>query len=96
MRADQACYDVQHYSLRLDVDPGKQAIAGVLSMQADLVQASEVVALDLDAVLSVQTVKLDGKQVPFERPPGRIVVRDGSPAFGGDVHLASVEVTLEP
>lgn len=28
--------------------------------------------------------------------PGRIVVRDISPAFGGDAHLASVEVTLEP
>jgi hypothetical protein len=28
--------------------------------------------------------------------PGRIVVRDLSPAFGGDVHLASVEITLEP
>jgi hypothetical protein len=28
--------------------------------------------------------------------PGRIVVRDISPAFGGDVHLSSVEVLLEP
>jgi hypothetical protein len=28
--------------------------------------------------------------------PGRIVVRDPSPAFGGDVHLSSVEVSLEP
>jgi len=28
--------------------------------------------------------------------PGRIVVRDPSPAFEGDVHLASVEITLEP
>jgi hypothetical protein len=28
--------------------------------------------------------------------PGRLVVRDVSPAFGGDVHLASVEVTLKP
>lgn len=28
--------------------------------------------------------------------PGRIVVRDVSPAHGGDAHLASVEVTLEP
>lgn len=28
--------------------------------------------------------------------PGRIVVRDPSPAFGGNVHLASVEVQLEP
>jgi hypothetical protein len=28
--------------------------------------------------------------------PGRVVVRDVSPAFGGDVHLASVEVDLNP
>lgn len=28
--------------------------------------------------------------------PGRIVVRDLSPAFGGDVHLSSVEITLGP
>jgi hypothetical protein len=28
--------------------------------------------------------------------PGRIVVRDISPAFGGDVHLASVDVSLNP
>ena len=28
--------------------------------------------------------------------PGRIVVRDPSPAFGGDVHLASIEVQLDP
>jgi hypothetical protein len=28
--------------------------------------------------------------------PGRIVVRDESPAFGGDAHLSSVEVSLEP
>jgi hypothetical protein len=28
--------------------------------------------------------------------PGRVVVRDVSPAFGGDTHLASVEVTLSP
>jgi hypothetical protein len=28
--------------------------------------------------------------------PGRVVVRDPSPAFAGDVHLASVEVALNP
>jgi len=28
--------------------------------------------------------------------PGRVVVRDVSPAFGGDTHLASVEVKLQP
>lgn len=28
--------------------------------------------------------------------PGRVVVRDVSPAFGGDAHLASVEVNLNP
>lgn len=28
--------------------------------------------------------------------PGRVIVRDISPAFGGDVHLASVEIELQP
>jgi hypothetical protein len=35
--------------------------------------------------------------VPYSAPsngPGRIVVRDISPAFGGDTHRATVEVTL--
>ncbi len=27
---------------------------------------------------------------------GRVVVRDVSPAFGGDTHLASVDVRLQP
>lgn len=31
-----------------------------------------------------------------ESKAGRVVVRDPSPAFNGDVHLASVEVTLSP
>jgi hypothetical protein len=31
-----------------------------------------------------------------ETKAGRVVVRDPSPAFEGDVHLASVEVTLNP
>jgi hypothetical protein len=37
--------------------------------------------------------------VPFQVTvggPGRVVVRDPSPAFEGDIHLASVEITLEP
>jgi hypothetical protein len=28
--------------------------------------------------------------------PGRLVIRDISPAFGGDVHLASIEISLAP
>lgn len=38
-------------------------------------------------------------EVPYELDsagPGRIVVRDLSAAFGGDVHVSSVEVELEP
>ncbi len=38
-------------------------------------------------------------EVPYvlaEAGPGRIAVRDVSPAFGGDVHVASVAVSLAP
>jgi hypothetical protein len=38
-------------------------------------------------------------QVPYQvsnEGPGRIIIRDISPAFGGDVHRTSVEITLAP
>jgi hypothetical protein len=59
--------------------------------------------------LSIKPVTVDapemGEPGPFavtlsysvpEEQPGRVVIRDPSPAFAGAVHLASVEVQLQP
>jgi hypothetical protein len=42
------------------------------------------------------TFSVDISYTVSEAGPGRIVVRDVSPAFGGNTHLASVEVNLSP
>lgn len=42
------------------------------------------------------TFSIDLAYMVAVEQPGRIVVRDISPAFGGDSHLSSVEVTLAP
>jgi hypothetical protein len=77
---------------------------------ASFEQTLLVQVLDEDGmVVGSQPVMVDsagpGKPGPFQvnipytvsaSGPGRIVVRDVSPAFGGDVHLSSVEVTLAP
>ena len=69
-----------------------------------------VEVLDVDGnILGSQPVTVQSEEmgipgpfsvdVPFEVDsvgPGRIVVRDPSPAFDFDLHVASVEVNLEP
>ncbi len=74
LRADQACYDVRHYRLELDVDVAAKSIAGTLTMRASLLAPAATLGLDLDAALSVHDVTVDGKPAKFERVPGRILV----------------------
>lgn len=75
LRADQACYDVRHYTLRLDVDPAAKTIAGTLTMTATWLAASPSLRLDLDPAFTVQAVRLQGSDVPFERTTGAIDVK---------------------
>lgn len=75
LRADQACFDVQHYTLRVAVDPAAKSIAGTLTMRAKWLAASPQLALDLDTPLQVDTLTLNGAAVPHERDGGRIVVK---------------------
>lgn len=51
---EEACYDVQHYTLRLAVDPDERSIAGRLRMDALLVGESDRIVVDLDTALDVR------------------------------------------
>ncbi|HEX6813416.1 MAG TPA: M1 family metallopeptidase [Planctomycetota bacterium] len=75
LRPDQACYDVKHYTLAIDVDPERKAIDGKLTMKAAWTADSPQLALDLDKALEVCSVTLNGELVPNERDGGRIVVK---------------------
>ncbi len=89
LRAEQACYDVQHYTLRIVVDPVGKSIDGELGMRAKWLAAADELVLDLDAALTVRTVKLFGKAVPFTRDGGLLHVRpEAALAIGATFELA--------
>ncbi len=75
LRPEQACYDVQHYTLHIDVDEAAKTIQGTLAMRAKWLAAQPELQLDLDVALAVQSVQLDGKDVPYERTDGVLHVR---------------------
>ena len=75
LRPDQACYDVLHYTLRINVEPATKRISGALTMRAQAVARVQEFALDLDGRLVVQAVAVDGGPVAFAFEDGRITVR---------------------
>lgn len=90
LRADQACYDVRHYGLEVEVHLDSQQIEGELTMRADAVEDVEVFALDLDDQLQVAGVQLGGEDARYVFQRGRIVVRPAAPIRAG----ASFEVAI--
>ena len=79
LREDQACYDVQHYSLDLRVEPNDKSISGELQMRALATRTFSNFSLDLDQKLTVEGVSIAGKAVPFTHVKGRILIESQSP-----------------
>ncbi|MFY9342942.1 MAG: M1 family metallopeptidase [Planctomycetota bacterium] len=75
LRPDQACYDVLHYRLQIDVHPEHKSIGGTLTMRAKWLTASPVLSLDLDQQFSMMMATLDGKVVGQKHQDGRIEIR---------------------
>lgn len=53
---EQACFDVLHYDLVLEVMPENKSIEGVLTMTATVRETSREIALQLDSALTVRSV----------------------------------------
>lgn len=81
--AEQACFDVRHYELRLQVDPAAKSIEGTLTMRATMVADAARLALDLDPALQVRSAQLDGAAVPFVHEKGRIWLSPSKPLAKG-------------
>ncbi|MEC7231807.1 MAG: M1 family peptidase, partial [Planctomycetota bacterium] len=57
---EQACFDVVHYDLAIEVMPDTRSIKGTLTMTADAVSASREIVLHLDQRLHVIQVNAGG------------------------------------
>jgi aminopeptidase N len=75
---EQAAYDVAYYDLALAVDPADSTIEGTLRMEARIVAPADVVALDLDTLLAIETVALTDLEsaapLPFRRSGSRVFI----------------------
>ena len=96
LRADQACYDVQHYTLTLRVEPSEKSIAGELQMRALATSAMPRFALDLDQALQVDGVKVDGQKVKFAHEGGRIAIEPAAQIAKGAEFLVAVQYGGQP
>jgi aminopeptidase N len=74
LQADQACFDVQHYDLSLDVRPKTQTIEGRLTMQAKATVKTSSIRLDLENTLTVRSVSIDGAAVQFRHQQDKIQI----------------------
>lgn len=96
---EQACFDVRHYDLRLNVDPKKRTIDGSLEMKARATADTKLVVLDLDMALKVDRVSCGERELRFQHADGRIriplpnQVQKGQEfavkvVYGGEPHVA--------
>ena len=65
LMAEQACYDVKWYDLNIEVNPQQRSIHGVLTLNAVIVQPVEFIVLDLDTLLSIDSVFINNSQNEF-------------------------------
>lgn len=97
---EQAAYDVTFYDLALAVDPSDSTIAGTLRMDARIVAPTEVVALDLDTLLAIESVSLTDLEsavpLPFRRSGGRVFIELPFTKQPGDDLSLSVEYGGRP
>ncbi|MAG58902.1 MAG: peptidase M1 [Planctomycetes bacterium] len=83
---EQAAIDVRHYDLALTVDPQAKTISGACTMTARALTSVERVALHLDQRLTVSSVVVGERQVPFTHADGLVrVTLPGPVAEGGEV-----------
>jgi aminopeptidase N len=79
---EEAAYDALHYAIALTVDPVARRIDGTVELRARLVAASPSIVLDLDPLLAVQSVALDGTTVETPRVDDRLYVPTAGLAVG--------------
>jgi aminopeptidase N len=81
---EQDAFDVRHYHLRLRVDPAGRRIDGSLTMRCDAVPGTGRIALDLDEALSVEAVRVAGRDAKFEHRDLRVWIDLAQPTKAGE------------
>jgi len=83
-QVDQSNYDVQHYHIRLTIDPVTETIDGQVTAQVEATAATSTLVFDLVDSLSVSSVVVDGSVQTFIHENNLITVSLSPPLDFGE------------
>lgn len=93
---EQAAYDVTFYDLNLQVFPDDKRIAGKLEMRAKVINPMYWLVLDLDTLLTINTIQEKGKSLSYQRKGGRIWIDLTHTRQPGSTLQVSLDYTGNP
>lgn len=108
LKPEQAAFDVTFYDLNLTIDPETRSIEGTLAMEATIVEATDVILLDLDGAFEVSWIKSErggdthsenddlDSYYAYDRTPGGIIVRLNDTHQPGDSIRVQVHYAGQP
>ena len=97
LKAEQACFDVQHYDLTMQVFPDRREIAATLRAQIAITAATDKVLFNLDPALVVDKVfDQAGDPLRFEHHNDLLMVGLPGQAAAGEEHAISIRYGGKP
>jgi aminopeptidase N len=63
----RTCYDVQHYTLSIDINPTKKYIKGFVDMDFKVMSPTNTIQVDLFKNMKMDSIIFEGKKVSFTR-----------------------------
>jgi aminopeptidase N len=70
----QAAYDVNHYTLHIEVQPDRRFLIGEVEMRAMSLEPLSQIEIDLDPRYSIQTVKINDEIANYTKHGGKLVL----------------------
>lgn len=70
----QAAYDVQHYTLNIEIDPDRRFLQGSVQMIASAISALSEVELDFDPRFEIESVSINERSARFEKRGGKLIL----------------------
>lgn len=67
LRPERTCFDVTYYELHLEVDPDERSLEGRVDMAYTVVQPTQRIQLDLFANMTIDSIVLAGRPLPYQR-----------------------------
>lgn len=74
MNEYRSCYNVEHYELYIDINPEAKTLGGKVLMTASATMEMDSLQVDLHKDLDMQHVRYQGRELPFERKYGAVLV----------------------